>query len=93
MEMRITVLGGAGKMGCIAVQSLAGDERVDQVILADVNLEQANIVAETIHSPKIKVQKASSAWTRSWINPDFLSSLSSETWKMNDYDIFDSLIQ
>ena len=56
--MRITVLGGAGKMGCIAVQSLAGDERVDQVILADVNLEQANIVAETIHSPKIKVQKA-----------------------------------
>ena len=56
--MRITVLGGAGKMGSIAVQSLAGDSRVDEVILADVNLEQAGIVAETIHSPKIKVQKA-----------------------------------
>ncbi len=56
--MRITVLGGAGKMGCIAVQSLAGDARVDEVILADVNLEQANIVAETIHSPKIKIKKA-----------------------------------
>jgi saccharopine dehydrogenase-like NADP-dependent oxidoreductase len=58
MTMRITVLGGAGKMGCIAVQSLAGDSRVDEVILADVNLEQAKIVAETIHSPKIKIQKA-----------------------------------
>lgn len=56
--MRITVLGGAGKMGSIAVQSLAGDSRVDEVILADVNLEQAGIVAETIHSPKINVQKA-----------------------------------
>ena len=56
--MRITVLGGAGKMGCIAVQSLAGDERVDQVVLADVNLHQAGIVAETINSPKITVQKA-----------------------------------
>jgi lysine 6-dehydrogenase len=55
--MRITVLGGAGKMGCIAVQALAGDSRVDEVILADVNLEQASIVADIIHSPKIKIQK------------------------------------
>ncbi len=32
--MRIVVLGGAGKMGCIAVQTLAGDERVKEVVVA-----------------------------------------------------------
>jgi saccharopine dehydrogenase-like NADP-dependent oxidoreductase len=42
MEMRITVLGGAGKMGCIAVQSLAGDERVDQVILAEIKVQKTD---------------------------------------------------
>ena len=30
--MRIVVLGGAGKMGCIAVQTLAGDDRVKEVL-------------------------------------------------------------
>lgn len=39
--MRIFVLGGAGKMGCIAVQALADDDRVDEVIIADINVEQA----------------------------------------------------
>ncbi|NQU29102.1 MAG: saccharopine dehydrogenase NADP-binding domain-containing protein, partial [Anaerolineae bacterium] len=55
--MRIFVLGGAGKMGCISVQSLAMDDRVDEVIIADINTEQAQIVADYIDSPKIKVQK------------------------------------
>jgi saccharopine dehydrogenase-like NADP-dependent oxidoreductase len=55
--MRIFVLGGAGKMGCIAVQTLAKDDRVDEVIIADINLEQAQIVADYLDSPKIQIQK------------------------------------
>ena len=55
--MRIIVLGGAGKMGCISVQSLTKDPRVNEVVIADYNLEQAKIVAETIDSPKISIQK------------------------------------
>lgn len=54
--MKIVVLGGAGKMGCISVQALAQDERVKEVVIADLNLENANIVADFIKSPKIKVQ-------------------------------------
>jgi saccharopine dehydrogenase-like NADP-dependent oxidoreductase len=55
--MRIFVLGGAGKMGCIAVQALANDDRVDKVIIADINVEQAKTVADYLDSPKIKIQK------------------------------------
>ena len=55
--MKITVLGGAGKMGCISVQDLANDDRVDEVVIADIDLEQAQIVADYISSPKIKIQK------------------------------------
>ena len=51
--MKIVVLGGAGMMGCIAVQDLARSEAVDQVILADLNLERAEQVAGIIHSPKV----------------------------------------
>ena len=54
--MRITVLGGAGKMGCIAVQDLAGDRRVGEVVIADRDLAQARMVAETIGSPKITIR-------------------------------------
>ena len=55
--MRIFVLGGAGKMGCIAVQALANDERVEEVIIADVNLEQAKVVADYLDSPKVNIQE------------------------------------
>jgi saccharopine dehydrogenase-like NADP-dependent oxidoreductase len=55
--MRIFVLGGAGKMGCIAVQALANDDRVDEVVIADINVEQAEIVADYIKSPKIKIKE------------------------------------
>jgi saccharopine dehydrogenase-like NADP-dependent oxidoreductase len=55
--MKIVVLGGAGKMGCIAVQTLAGDARVQKVVLADLNLDQAKIVAEYINSPKIEIKQ------------------------------------
>jgi len=54
--MRIFVLGGAGKMGCISVQSLAKDDRVDEVIIADIDMEQAEAVADYINSPKIEIQ-------------------------------------
>ena len=53
--MHITVLGGAGKMGCISVQALANDPRVDEVAIADTNIAQAKIVAETIDNPKISI--------------------------------------
>jgi saccharopine dehydrogenase-like NADP-dependent oxidoreductase len=43
-------------MGCIAVQTLAGDERVKEVVLADLNLDQAKLVAKIINSPKIKIK-------------------------------------
>jgi saccharopine dehydrogenase (NAD+, L-lysine-forming) len=55
--MRIIVLGGAGKMGCIAVQDLAGDERVDEVVIADQDVAQARTVAEIIDSPKLAVEQ------------------------------------
>jgi saccharopine dehydrogenase-like NADP-dependent oxidoreductase len=55
--MKITVLGGAGKMGCIAVQDLANDDRVDEVVIADLDIEQAQVVADYLDSPKVKVLK------------------------------------
>ncbi len=53
--MKIIVLGGAGKMGCIAVQDLAGDRRVDDVIIADRDLAQARTVAGIVNSPKVSI--------------------------------------
>jgi lysine 6-dehydrogenase len=55
--MKIVTLGGAGKMGCIAVQDLAGDRRVGEVVIADRDLVQARTVAEIINSPKVTVQQ------------------------------------
>jgi len=53
--MKILVLGGAGKMGGIAVQTLANDPRVDEVVIADLNPEAARAVADYIASPKISI--------------------------------------
>ncbi len=53
--MKITVLGGAGKMGSIAVQTLANDPRVDEVVIADLNPRAAREVAAYIDSPKISI--------------------------------------
>ena len=55
--MKIVVLGGAGKMGCIAVQDLAGDRRVNEVVIADLDVSQARTVAEIINSPKVSIQQ------------------------------------
>jgi saccharopine dehydrogenase-like NADP-dependent oxidoreductase len=54
--MKIIVLGGAGKMGCIAVEDLAGDSRVDEVVIADREIEQAKLVAKIVGSPKVSIQ-------------------------------------
>jgi lysine 6-dehydrogenase len=56
--MKIIVLGGAGKMGCIAAQDLAADARVDQVVIADFDLNQARTVADIIASPKVSIEHA-----------------------------------
>jgi len=53
--MKILVLGGAGKMGGIAVQTLTNDPRVDEVVIADLNPEAARAVADYIASPKISI--------------------------------------
>jgi lysine 6-dehydrogenase len=55
--MRITVLGGAGKMGCISVQDLVNDSRVDQVVIADIDMQQAGTVVDYLNSPKVSIQK------------------------------------
>lgn len=55
--MRITVLGGAGKMGCISVQDLVNDSRVDEVVIADIDMQQAQTVADYLNSPKLSIQK------------------------------------
>ncbi len=65
--MRITVLGGAGKMGCISVQDLVNDERVHQVVIADTNPVQAKIVADTLNSNKIEFQKVDTQSPESYI--------------------------
>jgi saccharopine dehydrogenase-like NADP-dependent oxidoreductase len=52
--MKIVVLGGAGKMGCISTQCLAGDSRVDEVVIADLNEENARIVAAYLKSGKVR---------------------------------------
>ncbi|MGC9336365.1 MAG: saccharopine dehydrogenase NADP-binding domain-containing protein, partial [Anaerolineae bacterium] len=51
--MRIVVLGGAGMMGCIAVQDLAHSEDVDEVVIADLSVERAQQVAGFIGSAKL----------------------------------------
>ncbi|MBN1954811.1 MAG: saccharopine dehydrogenase NADP-binding domain-containing protein [Anaerolineae bacterium] len=53
--MKIVVAGGAGMMGCIAVQDLARGEAVTELVIADRNLEAARQVAGYIASDKISL--------------------------------------
>jgi len=55
--MKIIVLGGAGMMGCIAVQDLARSPAVDQVVIADLNEARAREVAAYIDSPKLSIAR------------------------------------
>jgi saccharopine dehydrogenase-like NADP-dependent oxidoreductase len=55
--MKIIVLGGAGMMGSIAVQDLAHSEAVDQVVIGDRNIENAQQIADCIKSPKVSLSE------------------------------------
>jgi len=54
--MKIVVLGGAGMMGCIAVQDLARSAGVDEVVIADLNQERAQEVAAYLGSSKVSIR-------------------------------------
>jgi saccharopine dehydrogenase-like NADP-dependent oxidoreductase len=54
--MNIVVLGGAGLMGRFAVRDLVLNSEVDQVTIADLDVDLARQVAEILNSSKIKVQ-------------------------------------
>jgi saccharopine dehydrogenase-like NADP-dependent oxidoreductase len=56
--MKIVVLGGAGMMGCIASNDLAHSQAVDEVVIADLNLERAREVSALIGSSKISIEQA-----------------------------------
>ena len=53
--MKIIALGGAGLMGRIAVKDLAASDGVDQVVIADRDMELAHKVADLIPVGRAKV--------------------------------------
>jgi len=53
--MKIIVLGGAGDMGSRAVEDLAQAEGIEQVTIADRNLEVAHQIAGRLQKGKAKV--------------------------------------
>lgn len=55
--MKIVVLGGAGKMGVLAVQDLVLNPRVDAVVIADLNSDVAQTAAGYLASPKVTVEQ------------------------------------
>ena len=55
--MKIVVLGGAGKMGVLAVEDLVLNDRVAEVVLADRDLDMAAAIAGQLASPKLTVQQ------------------------------------
>jgi saccharopine dehydrogenase-like NADP-dependent oxidoreductase len=55
--MRIAVLGGAGMMGCIAVQDLACSPGVDEVIIADLSEERGRQVASYLDSSRVSLNR------------------------------------
>jgi saccharopine dehydrogenase-like NADP-dependent oxidoreductase len=55
--MKIVVLGGAGKMGVLAVEDLVINPRVDEVVLADRDMEMATAVSNHLASPKLSIQE------------------------------------
>jgi saccharopine dehydrogenase-like NADP-dependent oxidoreductase len=55
--MKIAVLGGAGMMGCIAVQDLVRSAGVEEVVIADLNQDAARQVAQILNSPKVSLSQ------------------------------------
>ncbi|MEJ2751371.1 MAG: saccharopine dehydrogenase NADP-binding domain-containing protein [Chloroflexota bacterium] len=55
--MKIVVLGGAGTMGVLAVEDLVINERVDEVVLADRDIEMSGAVASHLDTPKLSIRE------------------------------------
>lgn len=55
--MKILVLGGAGKMGSVAVQDLVLNASVTEIIIADMNVQAASEIAQYLNSPKIRIER------------------------------------
>jgi saccharopine dehydrogenase-like NADP-dependent oxidoreductase len=53
--VRIVVVGGAGLMGRIALRDLAEAPRVEEVVIADLNVQQGLALVEEIGNPKLRV--------------------------------------
>jgi saccharopine dehydrogenase-like NADP-dependent oxidoreductase len=51
--VKVVVLGGAGKMGALAVEDLVVNPRVDEVLLADRDTAAAAAISEYLGSPKL----------------------------------------
>ncbi len=52
--MRYVVLGGAGAMGRITVRDLFETARDSEIVIADYNFKNAQSVARSYHSPRVK---------------------------------------
>lgn len=50
----VTVLGGCGAVGSVAVRTLAESDKVSEVIIADINDERAKQISSSISKGKIK---------------------------------------
>jgi len=53
--MKILALGGCGQQGSLAVSKLIGAADVDEVVVADINIEAARAFEKRIDSRKIKI--------------------------------------
>lgn len=51
---RVTVLGGAGAVGSVAVRMLASTEVFDEIVVADANGERARALASDLASPRLR---------------------------------------
>jgi saccharopine dehydrogenase (NAD+, L-lysine-forming) len=54
--MKIVVLGGAGKMGALAVEDLVINPRVAEIVIADRDRKMAQAIADYLDSPKLTVR-------------------------------------
>jgi len=55
--MRITVLGGCGAVGSIAVTTLASSDVFSEIIIGDINIEKAEKLASELDAEKISAVK------------------------------------
>lgn len=58
MGHRIVVLGGAGLMGSEVTADLLNEPDIDEVVIADVQLDRARALAERLGDPRVEVAEA-----------------------------------